>query len=58
MGNSQKKVAPRAEKEDEGTWMWVSFTPESRLIIDFTPGVVSILKDFMILIVMTLVPHF
>ncbi len=21
--------------EDEGIWMWVSFAPESRLIIDF-----------------------
>ena len=30
-----EKVAPRTESEDEGTWMWVSFAPESRLIIDF-----------------------
>jgi hypothetical protein len=29
----EKKVAPRTENEDEGTWMWVIFAPESRLII-------------------------
>ena len=38
MGNSQKKVAPRIETEDDGTWMWISFAPESRLIIDFIIG--------------------
>ena len=38
MGNSRKKVAPRTENEDEGTWMWVSFAPETRLIIDFVLG--------------------
>ena len=38
MGNSQKKVAPRTETEDEGTWIWISFAPESRLIIDFVLG--------------------
>jgi len=38
VGNSQKKVAPRSETEDEGTWMWISFAPESRLIIDFVLG--------------------
>jgi IS1 family transposase len=38
MGYSRKKVAPRTESEDDGTWMWVSFAPESRLIIDFILG--------------------
>ena len=38
MGNSRKKVAPRTETEDDGTWMWVSFAPETRLIIDFILG--------------------
>lgn len=38
MGDSQKKVAPRTETEDDGTWMWVSFAPETRLIIDFILG--------------------
>ena len=38
MGNSQKKVAPRTETEDDGTWMWISFAPESRLILDFIIG--------------------
>ena len=38
MGYSQKKVAPRTETEDDGTWMWVSFAPETRLIIDFILG--------------------
>ena len=30
-----KKVAPRIEIEDEGTWMCVTFAPKSRLILDF-----------------------
>lgn len=34
----KKKVAPRTEIEDDGAWMWVSFAPESRLIIDFKIG--------------------
>jgi IS1 family transposase len=38
VGDSQKKVAPRTETEDDGTWMWVSFAPETRLIIDFILG--------------------
>jgi IS1 family transposase len=29
---------PRAKIEDDGAWMWVSFAPESRLIIDFVLG--------------------
>lgn len=29
---------PRAKIEDDGAWMWVSFAPESRLIIDFILG--------------------
>lgn len=38
MDNSRKKVVSRAENEDEGTWMWVNFAHESRLIIDFILG--------------------
>jgi IS1 family transposase len=38
VGDSRKKVAPRTETEDDGTWMWVSFAPETRLIIDFILG--------------------
>ena len=32
MGDSQKKV------EDDGAWMWVSFAPKSKLIIDCILG--------------------
>ncbi|MDD3316795.1 MAG: helix-turn-helix domain-containing protein, partial [Methanosarcina sp.] len=34
------RAAKQCEKvnEDEGTWMWVSFAPETRLIIDFVLG--------------------
>ena len=38
MGNSQKKVAPRTKVEDDGTLMWASFAPKSKLIIDFILG--------------------
>ena len=39
MGDNQKKVVPRMEVyEDNGSWMWVSFAPESRLIVAFTIG--------------------
>lgn len=33
-----KKAAPRTEVEDEGARMWISFEPESRLIIDLKIG--------------------
>jgi len=36
---NQKKVVPRMEVyEDNGSWMWVSFAPESRLIVAFSIG--------------------
>ena len=38
MDNSQKKVAPRTKVEDDRAWMWVSFAPKSKLIIDFILG--------------------
>lgn len=39
MGDSQKKVVPRMEVyEDNGSWMWVAFAPETRLIVAFTIG--------------------
>ena len=34
----KKKVAPRTKVEDDGAWMWVSFAPKSKLIIDFILG--------------------
>ena len=34
----EKKVAPRTKVEDDGAWMWVSFAPKSKLIIDFILG--------------------
>jgi IS1 family transposase len=39
VGNSQKKIVPRMEVyEDNGSWMWVAFAPEPRLIVAFAIG--------------------
>ncbi|MDQ1254830.1 MAG: hypothetical protein QG646_4100, partial [Euryarchaeota archaeon] len=35
-GISQKKIVPRMiEYEDDGSWLWVAFAPECRLIVAF-----------------------
>jgi IS1 family transposase len=39
MGYSSKKIVPRMKDyEDDGSWMWVAFAPECRLIIAFVIG--------------------
>jgi IS1 family transposase len=39
VGYSQKKIVPRMKDyEDDGSWMWVAFAPECRLIVAFVIG--------------------
>ena len=39
MGYSSKKIVPKMKKyEDNGSWMWVAFAPECRLIVAFVIG--------------------
>jgi IS1 family transposase len=39
MGYSPKKIVPRMKDyEDDGSWMWVAFAPECRLIVAFVIG--------------------
>jgi len=39
VGYSPKKIVPRMkEYEDDGSWMWVAFAPECRLIVAFVIG--------------------
>ena len=39
VGNSPKKIVPRMEiYEDDGSWLWVAFAPDCRLIVAFVIG--------------------
>ena len=39
MGYSPKKIVPRMKDyEDDGSWMWVAFAPDCRLIVAFVIG--------------------
>ena len=39
MDNNPKKIVPRMkDNEDDGSWMWVAFAPDCRLIVSFVIG--------------------